>query len=109
MKIAVATDNKQASAHFGHCEGFIVYEVNEGRIINKNFTPNPGHRPGFLPVFLKELNINVIIAGGMGASAQQIFKENGMEVIVGAEGISDDLVENFIKGNLKSTDSFCQH
>lgn len=109
MKIAVATDNKQASAHFGHCEGFLVYEVNEGRIVNKNFTPNPGHRPGFLPVFLKELDINVIIAGGMGASAQQIFNENGIEVVVGAEGISDDLVENFIKGNLKSTDSFCQH
>ena len=105
MKIAVATDNKQASAHFGHCEGFLVYEVNEGRIVNKNFTPNPGHRPGFLPVFLKELDINVIIAGGMGASAQQIFNENGIEVVVGAEGISDDLVENFIKGNLKSTDS----
>jgi predicted Fe-Mo cluster-binding NifX family protein len=109
MKIAVATENKQASAHFGHCEGFTVYEVNEGKVVNKSFTPNPGHRPGFLPVFLKELEINVIIAGGMGASAQQLFNENGIEVVVGAEGVSDDLVEKYIKGELKSTDSFCQH
>ena len=109
MKIAVATENKQASAHFGHCEGFTVYEVNEGKVVNKSFTPNPGNRPGFLPVFLKELEINVIIAGGMGASAQQLFNENGIEVVVGAEGVSDDLVEKYIKGELKSTDSFCQH
>lgn len=109
MKIAVATENNQASAHFGHCEGFTVYEVNEGKIVNKSFTANPGHRPGFLPVFLKELDIDVVIAGGMGASAQQIFNENEIEVVVGAEGASDDLVEKFIKGELKSTDSFCQH
>ena len=109
MKIAVATENKQASAHFGHCEGFIIYEVNQGQIINKGFTSNPGHRPGYLPVFLKELNVDVIIAGGMGSAAQQIFNENGIDVVVGADGISDDLVEKFIKGELKSTDSFCQH
>lgn len=109
MKIAVASEKDQASAHFGHCEGFTVYEVNEGKVVNKSFTPNPGHRPGFLPVFLKELEINVIIAGGMGASAQQLFNENGIEVVVGAEGVSDDLVEKYIKGELKSTDSFCQH
>ncbi len=109
MKIAVATENKQASAHFGHCEGFTIYEVNEGKITNKSFTPNPGHRPGYLPVFLRELDIDVIIAGGMGASAQQIFNENGMEVVVGAKGASDNLVEKYIKGELISTDSFCEH
>ncbi len=109
MKIAVATENKQASAHFGHCEGFIIYEVDEGEIVKKSFTPNPGHRPGYLPVFLRELDIDVIIAGGMGISAQQIFNENGIEVVVGAEGASDNLVEKYIKGGLISTDSFCEH
>lgn len=109
MKIAVATENEQACAHFGHCEGFTIYEVNEGKIMNKSFIPNPGHRPGYLPVFLKELDTDVVVAGGMGISAQQIFNENGIEVVVGAEGATDDLVEKFIKGELKSTDSFCEH
>ncbi len=45
----------------------------------------------------------------MGISAKQIFNENGIEVVVGAEGASNDLVEKFIKGELKSTDSFCEH
>ena len=58
---------------------------------------------------MKELDVNVIITGGMGASAQQLFNENGIEVVVGAEGLSDDLAEKYIKGELISTDSFCEH
>ena len=69
---------------------------------------NPGHKPGFLPVFLKDLGAKVIIAGGMGEAAVNLFNENGIEVIVGASGICDDLVQQYIKGELKSTGSICR-
>jgi len=107
MKIAVASDEKYVSGHFGHCEGFTIYEVEEGKSLEKSFTPNPGHRPGFLPVFLRELNVDVIIAGGMGETAQDLFNENGIEVVVGAQGLSDDVVQKFVNGELKSTGSVC--
>jgi predicted Fe-Mo cluster-binding NifX family protein len=107
MKIAVASEGKYVSGHFGHCEGFTMYELEEDKALSKEFTPNPGHRPGFLPVFLKELDTNVIIAGGMGETAQQLFNENGIEVVVGAEGFCDDAVQKYTKGELKSTDSVC--
>lgn len=99
MKIAIASDGKYVSGHFGHCEGFTIYEVEEGKSLNKNFTPNPGHRPGYLPVFLKELNVNVIIAGGMGETAQDLFNENNIEVVVGIQGFSDDIAQNIYKVN----------
>ncbi|QGU94570.1 dinitrogenase iron-molybdenum cofactor [Clostridium bovifaecis] len=108
MKIAIASEGKYASGHFGHCEGFTVYEVTEDKSLNKSFTPNPGHRPGYLPVFLKELDINVIIAGGMGETAQELFNENGIQVVVGAQGFSDDIVQRYINGELKSTGSVCR-
>ncbi len=101
MKIAVASDEKYVSGHFGHCEGFTIYEVEEGKSLEKSFTPNPGHRPGFLPVFLRDLKVNVIIAGGMGETAQDLFNENGIEVVVGAQGLSDDVVQKFVNGELK--------
>ncbi|HBA03208.1 MAG TPA: dinitrogenase iron-molybdenum cofactor [Clostridium sp.] len=107
MKIAVASDEKYVSVHFGHCEGFTIYEVEEGKSLEKSFTPNPGHRPGFLPVFLRDLKVNVIIAGGMGETAQDLFNENGIEVVVGAQGLSDDVVQKFVNGELKSTGSVC--
>jgi predicted Fe-Mo cluster-binding NifX family protein len=102
MKIAIASDGKKASQHFGHCEGFAFYEVEEGKIVNKSFIPNPGHRPGFLPKFLKEAGADVIISGGMGSSAQQLFIENNIEAIVGVEGRNDDLAQQYLKGELKS-------
>jgi len=107
MRIAVASDGKSVSAHFGHCEGFTVYEIDQNKSLEKSFVANPGHRPGFLPVFLKEKGVDVIIAGGMGGSAQQLFTENGIEVFVGVQGFSDDLAQAFINGNLQSSGSVC--
>jgi len=108
MKIVVSSEEKQVSGHFGHCEGFTVYEVEEDKVLNKSFVESPQHRPGFLPVFLKDLGANVIITGGMGETAQQLFKERKIEVVVGANGFCDDLVQQYLKGQLKSTGSVCR-
>jgi len=107
MKIAVASDGKYVSAHFGHCEGFNIYQIHEGKILNEAFKENPGHRPGFLPVFLKELNVDTIIAGGMGEAAQHLFNEKDIQVVVGAQGLCQEVLQEYIDGNLKSSESVC--
>jgi predicted Fe-Mo cluster-binding NifX family protein len=107
MKIAIAAEQGQVSGHFGHCEGFIIYEADGTDIKNKTYIENPGHQPGFLPVFLKEQGTDVIIAGGMGQRAQSLFTEQGIDVIVGAVGDSDKAAESFLNGTLKSTESVC--
>lgn len=45
----------------------------------------------------------------MGVTAKELFAENGILVVVGADGRIDDLVEKYIKGEMVSTDRFCQH
>lgn len=107
MKVAIASEGQSVSMHFGHCQGFTIFDVVDNKINGKSFIPNPGHRPGFLPVFLKENNIDLIIAGGMGGSAQDLFRQNGIEVIVGAQGMCDDIIEAYLKNELKSTGSVC--
>lgn len=108
MKVAVAKDGRFVSAHFGHCEGFEVFELEEGKINGREFITNPGHRPGFLPVFLADKGVKVIIAGGMGGTAQQLFNENGITVFVGAQGQIEDVINMYIKGKLVSTESICE-
>ena len=98
MKIAIASDGNKVSAHFGHCEGFSMYEVEKNKVLNNEFVPNPGHRPGFLPMFLKDNKVDLIISGGMGGSAQELFVNNGIDVIVGAEGSCEDVINAYIKG-----------
>ncbi len=108
MKIAIASEGKYVSGHFGHCEGFATYEVDENKVLKKEFIQNPGHRPGFLPNYLKEIGVNVIISGGMGATAQQLFDQNNISVIVGAKGYSDEVIQQYLKNELKSTGSICR-
>lgn len=107
MKIAVASEGKMVTEHFGHCANFNIYEVDDGKIIRNESIPNPGHKPGFLPVFLHDKGVNVIISGGMGGGAVDIFNEKGIEIIVGAQGDAKAAVEDYLKGELKSTGSIC--
>jgi len=107
MKIAVASEGKMVTEHFGHCEGFTIFESENGRIVQSEMVANPGHRPGFLPNFLNDLGVNVIISGGMGGGAIDIFNEKNIEVIVGAAGDAKTAAEAYLKGDLKSTGSVC--
>ena len=72
MKIAIPVEAGRVSMHFGHCQQFEVYEVNETdhTIIGKAAHTPPPHEPGVLPRWLHELGANVIITGGMGPRAQ---------------------------------------
>ena len=108
MKIAVACMGTQVAGHFGHCENFRLFDVENNNIITEESIMNPGHRPGFLPNFLGDKGVNVIIAGGMGGGAVEIFNERGITVIVGAEGAARAAVEAYLAGNLHSTGSVCQ-
>ena len=107
MKIAVASENGMVTEHFGHCESFCVYETENNKIVKSDTIANPGHKPGFLPNFLNDMGVKVIISGGMGGGAIEIFNEKGIEVVTGAKGDARAAAEQFISGMLKSTGSVC--
>lgn len=107
MKIAAACEGKQITEHFGHCQNFMIFDVEDNKITDSKSISNPGHKPGFLPNFLNEQSVNVIISGGMGGGAVDIFNELKIEVVTGAKGDAIIVVENYLSGKLKSTDSVC--
>lgn len=107
MRIAVASEGVNVTEHFGHCEGFLIYDAENGKILQEEMVANPGHKPGFLPNFLADRGVKVIISGGMGGGAVDIFNERGVEVVVGASGAAKNAVESYLRGELKSTGSVC--
>ncbi len=110
MKIAVASEENTVTEHFGHCQNFNIFETKNKEIVNKESLANPGHKPGFLPNFLNDQGVDVIISGGMGGGAIDIFNEKNIEVIVGASGDAERAVKSYLSGDLKSTGSVChQH
>ena len=109
MRIAVASNGTQVTGHFGHCENFIFFDVEGGKIVKEESVANPGHKPGFLPNFLADNGAEVVISGGMGGGAVDIFNERNVEVIIGAVGDSRENVEKYLAGELKSTGSVCHN
>jgi predicted Fe-Mo cluster-binding NifX family protein len=107
IKIAVASDGGMVAKHFGHCADFNIFEAEKGRVVKSECIPNPGHKPGFLPNFLNDLGVGVIISGGMGGGAVDIFNEKGIEIVIGADGNARAAAEAYLQGSLKSAGSVC--
>lgn len=112
MKFAIPTNDGKLCLHFGHCAVFTFIEVEETSkaIIGKEEIVPPPHEPGILPPWVAEKGATVIIAGGMGVRAQQLFAEQGIKVIVGAgEGDPEKLVLEYLNGTLVSGVNACDH
>jgi ATP-binding protein involved in chromosome partitioning len=111
-RIAVPVTGGVLSSHFGHCEQFVLFDVEaDGKSARKTqvLTPPP-HEPGTFPQWLHEQGATVIIAGGMGSRAQSLFAGHGIRVVVGAS--SDDpelLVRHFLDGRLATGANICDH
>ena len=97
--------------HFGHCEQFALVETDEqNSIVSKTLLTPPPHEPGVLPAWLHEQGADVIIAGGMGARAQQLFTQNNITIVVGAPaGTPEQLVAEYLNDTLETGDNVCDH
>ena len=70
----------------------------------------PPHEPGVLPRWLHEQGTNVIIAGGMGARALDLFAQNGIKVLTGAPSLApEELVQQYLDSTLKTGFNMCDH
>lgn len=112
MRIAIPMVDGRLSPHFGHCEHFVLIDVDQeaGKIIGRQQLDAPPHQPGLLPPWLAEQGADLIIAGGMGGRAQQLFVAQGIQVVVGAPAeTSDRLVNDYLAGTLSSGNNTCDH
>ena len=112
MRYAVPVAGGRLASHFGHCEGFAIFDVDDEshQVVGREFVQSPGHAPGVLPAFLAEQGASAVIAGGMGSRAVSLFEENRIQVFLGApEGDAADIMAAFIEGTLVAGDNVCDH
>lgn len=110
MRIAIPLAEGILCNHFGHCERFAILTVEEGYIIGKEYQIPPPHEPGMLPRWLHQLGVELIIAGGMGRRAQDLFAQSGIRVITGAPNLPPEvLVEQYLRGTLITGPNVCEH
>ncbi len=110
MKIAVTYENGQIFQHFGHTEYFKVYtvencEVKEAVVLDTN---GSGH--GALAGFLKAVQVDVLVCGGIGGGARMALAQAGITLYGGVSGEADAAVEALLKGELNyNPDARCEH
>jgi len=124
MKIAVITDDgTKVSQHFGRAPYYIVFTVENGKIIQKERRNKAGHhsfgthkeehpsaeqRHGYDSAAQARhetmantiSDCQVLIAGGMGWGAYESLKSRGIEVIVTDVTDTDEAVKKYTEGNL---------
>jgi predicted Fe-Mo cluster-binding NifX family protein len=111
-KIMVASEdhmglNSQVSSHFGRCTYYTLVELEDNKIKKITNVENPYYsnhgQPGQVPNFINQQGAEVIIAGGMGPQAIKFFKDFKIETVTGANGRVADVVNSYLKGDLKGT------
>jgi predicted Fe-Mo cluster-binding NifX family protein len=122
--IAIAANDKmglqgEVSHHFGRCPAYVLAEVEGDRITGHKVAENPhfnSHQPGQMPNFIKNLGADVILAGGMGPMAINMFNSMGIEVATGAVGKVENVLGAYLKGEVKGIfpcshnhDDSCSH
>ncbi len=109
MRIAVTYENGNVFQHFGKTEFFKVYEVKDGQVISSEVIGSNGAGRGALAGLLAGQGVDVLICGGLGGGAQAALAEAGVEVCAGAQGNTDQVVDDYLKGQLVSTGANCDH
>jgi len=109
MRIAFAADDErgldaEVSQHFGRCRYYIFVdldgeEVKEVRAVHNPFYYEHG-QPGQVPEFIYDQGVDVIIAGGMGPRAVELFGKLGVRAATGASGSVRDALDAYLRGEL---------
>lgn len=112
MKIALPVDGGRVSGHFGHAEKFAIFEVDRSSnaITGSSEAVPPPHEEGAIPKWLREQGVSLVIAGGLGRKAKQLFDDMGIDVVTGAPQDEPAAVVRFhLDGTLESGDNACGH
>lgn len=112
MRYAIPVSDGVLDQHFGHCQAFALIDADEDSKVvkSKEIVLSPGHQPGILPGWLAEQGVSVVIAGGMGTRAQDLFWQNRIHVVIGAPSVDpEEIVREYLKGNLDTGDNTCDH
>ena len=108
MKFAIPMAGGKLTLHFGHCQEFAILEIKDDQIVGKQVLVPPPHEPGVLPAWLHELGTNVVIAGGMGHRAIDLFNQAGIKVVTGAEVAEPEtLVRQYLSNALVTGANAC--
>lgn len=108
--LAIPTTNGFLDEHFGHCQQFTFFDIENENVNEISYMDTPPHKPGLLPSWLSNKGTTDIIAGGIGQKAIQLLKQSGINVFSGAPKIApEEIVTGFLRETITFSANYCDH
>lgn len=111
MKIALPSRENRIDDHFGHCEYYTIFTINND---NKEITaqetlasPSGCGCKSNIASTLSEMGVEVMLAGNMGDGAVNVLKNAGIQVVRGCSGDVKEVVLKWIDGNIVDSGDTC--
>lgn len=111
MKIALPSRQNVIDDHFGHCEYYTVFTVddNSKEIISQETIPSPagcGCKSNIAQV-LSEMGVSIMLAGNMGAGAVNVLNNSGIQVVRGCSGDLKTVALKWLEGIISDSGDSC--
>ena len=112
MKIALPSRQDMIDDHFGHCEYFTVFTIddNSREITAQEILASPegcGCKSN-IAYILSDMGVTVMLAGNMGDGAVNVLKSAGIEVLRGCSGDVREVALTWLKGSLTDSGDSCR-
>ncbi len=110
-KIAVPTRGQNVDDHFGHCEMYTVFQVENHQITATEIVPSPqgcGCKSNIASV-LRQKGVSVLLAGNMGNGALNVLNSQGIKVYRGCSGNVTQVVNAYLNESITDSGEGCHH
>ena len=111
MKIAVPTRDGRVDDHFGHCAYYTIFDIIDNQVVGVSKMASPegcGCKSGIAPV-LRQMGVQVMLAGNMGQGAKNVLEAQRIEVLRGCSGDVEELVKAYLDGKVSDNGEICDH
>ncbi len=111
MKIAIPTRNNKVDDHFGHCEYYTLFTIDENnQVLDSRFMASPegcGCKSDIAHL-LQKMGVSLMLAGNMGGGALNKLTSFGIEVIRGCAGDVNQVMKDYLAGMIEDSGEGCQ-
>jgi len=109
MEIAIASDDKRTTSHhFGKALGFVIFDIQRGKIIGRDYRENIEKNSGECgscdhPTMIKNIgDCEIVISYGMGQRIYSDLVNSNITPIITEEKTVNGALNQFLKKQLKN-------
>lgn len=112
MKIAIPTRNEKIDDHFGHCEYYTIFTIDENKQIvctETQASPEGCGCKSNIASVLEKKGVKLMLAGNMGEGAKNTLEAHHIQVIRGCSGLVGSVLDSWLKGEITDSGETCQY